>query len=115
MNDIILIRANFKILTQEEGGKRTGFINSGYSPNHIFELFDDGILRTYIGGITFINSEKMYPGEEAEVYVRFFKNGGAEKYIEIGCQWFINEANNPVGIGTILEILDASSFQALVK
>ncbi|GAB3919824.1 hypothetical protein [Mucilaginibacter myungsuensis] len=104
--DLIVVKAKFRVLTADEGGERKCFISSGYRPDHVFETFEDGVIRAHMGDITFFDREQMLPGDEAEVVVRFFKgNDGAGRYIEVGRKWFVNEAHHRIGEATVLKIL----------
>jgi len=90
--------------TTGEGGRINGF-KSGYKPDHIFELPDKlKNLRAYIGDIRFDDQELIEPGETKIVTVRFLRNPGIEKYINVGQKWLINEATRTLGFGEILEV-----------
>ncbi|MES2112489.1 MAG: hypothetical protein V4577_27275 [Bacteroidota bacterium] len=105
MNDLILVKAKIKILTIDEGGTRKTGILSGYRPNHVFDLPQDGKYVTFIGDIRFDDVEFIYPGEEQNVMVRFVRNQAIEKYIINGAKWWMYEVPNLIAEAEILEIL----------
>ncbi|WP_264792689.1 hypothetical protein [Aureispira anguillae] len=89
--------------TSNDGGRKTGFL-SGLRPNHVFEYYDDGFLRTYIGDIQFEGQELIMPGEEKEVLVRFLDHPSIHVYLQIGRKWWIHEGARCTGEAEILEI-----------
>ena len=105
MSDLIIVKAKIKILTAQEGGKRTAGIISGYRPNHVFERIDMKPFSAYAGDVVFNDSEYIYPGEERIVKVRFLKISRIEKYIHQGRKWWIFEVPNLIAEGEILELL----------
>jgi translation elongation factor EF-Tu-like GTPase len=105
MTDLIIVKAKIKVLTTEDGGKRINGFKSGYRPNHFFEV-QDGVFKTgFMGDIVFSEQELIYPGDEKIVTVRFIKYEPILKFMQVGREWFINEANNRIAIGEILEIV----------
>ena len=103
--DLIIVKAQISMKSSENGGRISGF-KSGYRPNHIFEMQNNGqFLNSYIGDILFDDQEVIKPGETKIVKVRFLKNSEIEKYIKVGQKWFINEGARNFGIGEILEII----------
>ena len=103
-DDLIIVKAKITMKTTAEGGRQHGF-ESGYRPNHVFELPDDlRSLKTYIGDIQFDDQELIEPGETKIVTVRFLKIPQVENYIKVGQRWFINEAAKTLGFGEIIEV-----------
>lgn len=102
-SNLILVKARLEMRTTEEGGRETGFL-SGLRPNHVFEHYDDGYLRTYIGDIQFDDQELMLPGEEKEVLVRFLDHNSIRKYLQVGRTWWTYEGGKVTGIAEILEV-----------
>jgi len=104
VESLIIVKAKIAMKATKDGGRQFGF-KSGYRPDHAFELPADlKNLKTYIGDIQFNDQELIEPGETKVVTVRFLKSPGIEKYINIGQQWYINEAAKTLGFGEILEI-----------
>lgn len=101
-NELLSIKAKFRLKDTVEGGRRTGII-SGYRPNHVFEYGSDGkINQTFMGDIIFENKTTIEPGEERIVTVRFLLNQPIEKYLNKGQIWWIHEGPNLIGSGEIL-------------
>lgn len=99
--DNLFVKALLKL-----NNKRTTGIKTGYRPNHVFEYYPDGIIRTFVGEIQFEKDKIIMPGEEAIVTVCFLLCVPIEKYISLGKKWFVHEAGNKIGDAEILEILD---------
>jgi hypothetical protein len=102
--DVIRVRATLRLLPTSEGGL-PGPIRSGFRPNHNFLGHDSQV--TAIGNIELLGGkELLYPGESADVLVTFiWWNGFGELYP--GRQWRILQARKLVGIGTVIEVLQA--------
>lgn len=101
--DLICLKARIKMRTTPEGGRKTGF-SSGYRPNHVFNHEqEDAWIESFIGDITFDDSELIYPGEERIVTVRFLCYSSIERYLNVGREWYMYEANKLIGVGEILE------------
>ncbi len=106
MDDLIIVKARIKVLTSDEGGKRKTGIASGYRPNHIFEMNEDGSFKdTYIGDIHFSEQEFIYPGDEIIATIRFLRYEPILKYIYVGKKWYINEAQRRIADAEITEIV----------
>ncbi|MBL7911860.1 MAG: hypothetical protein JNJ41_12455 [Bacteroidia bacterium] len=101
----LFVKARLKL----NNNRKTGF-RSSFRPNHVFEYYPDGIIRTFIGEIRFEGDKLFMPGEEAIVTVCFMLSMPLEKYINVGRQWFIHEGGNKIGDAEILEILDETSW-----
>jgi len=103
--DLICLKAEIKMRTSSEGGRKTGFA-SGYRPNHVFTHTQQGIwTESFMGDIVFDDSELIFPGEERIVTVRFLCYSSIERYMNVGRQWYIYEANKLLGTGEILEFI----------
>ena len=99
---LLEIKAKVKLLTTEEGGRKTGFI-SGYRPNHVFEYNKQGeILQTYIGDLVFDGQDLIEPGEEKEVTVRFIPSQPIEKYLRTGRTWWLHEGSKLIGEAKVI-------------
>lgn len=104
---LLRVKAIIKLRPTSEGGRKTA-IASGYRPNHVFYHRDDGKWsESFIGEISFEDSEFIYPGEEREVLVRFLSFAPIEKYFKIGFEWSIYEGANLVGSARILEFIES--------
>ena len=100
--ELLEIKAKVKLLTAEEGGRKTGFI-SGYRPNHVFEYNKQGeLLQTYIGDIVFDGQEIIEPGEEKEVNVRFIPSQPIEQYLQTGRTWWLHEGSKLIGEAKVI-------------
>ncbi|SHE65566.1 hypothetical protein [Pedobacter caeni] len=100
-SDLIIVSAEIRLKTTEDGGRKTGFI-SGYRPNHVFEYDKDGsFLQTFIGDIIFKDQSTIEPGETKMVTVRFLLNQAIEKYLKVGQKWWIHEGPTLIGEGEI--------------
>jgi len=98
----IQIRAEIKLKTTVEGGRKTGFI-SGYRPNHVFEYNENGkLLQTFMGDIIFEGQSTIEPGETKDVTVRFLLNQPIEKYLNKGHKWWIHEGERVIGEAKII-------------
>lgn len=101
-SDLIIVKAEIRLKTTEEGGRKTGFI-SGYRPNHVFEYGKDGnLLRTFIGDVIFEDQSTIEPGETKIVTVRFLLDQTIEKYINMGQKWWIHEGSRVIGEAEIM-------------
>ncbi|WP_089935448.1 hypothetical protein [Candidatus Entotheonella palauensis] len=95
MIDVI---ANIHLFHAHEGGRKS-FVFSGYRP-HIG--FGDDV---YIdGAITFLDRQKVFPGDKCQVKIRFPKPEVVKTYLTIGASFDINEGVHKVGEGTILAL-----------
>ncbi len=103
--DNLFVKARLKLNDHRKTGFKTGF-----RPNHVFEYYPDGIVRTFIGEIRFEGDRLFMPGEEAIVTVCFLLSLPIEQYIQVGQRWFIHEGLNKIGDAEILEILDETSW-----
>jgi translation elongation factor EF-Tu-like GTPase len=102
-SELILVKAILKMRTTAEGGRKTGF-KSGLRPNHVFEYFEDEILRTWIGDIQFEGQELIMPGEKREVLVRFLDHEEVRKYLQVGIKWWVHEGSTCIGEAEVIEI-----------
>lgn len=93
MIDVI---ANIHLFCTHEGGRKS-FIFSGYRP-HI--RFGDDV--SIDGAITFLDREKVFPGDQCQVRIRFPKPEFVKTYLTIGTSFDINEGVHKVGEGIIL-------------
>ncbi len=99
---LIHVKANIRFKTTEEGGRKNG-INSGYSPNHVFEYNENGeLLDTFVGDIKIKGDRFMELGKEYEAKVRFVFSQRLEKFIEKGRKWWIHEGAKMVGEAEII-------------
>jgi len=100
-NGLFIVKARIKLISTEEGGRKTGII-SGYRPNHVFEYTSEGKLqRTYIGDINF-GGEDLMPGEERIATVRFLLVKELEQYLTKGRKWWLHEGPNVIGEAEVL-------------
>ncbi|MBB6501101.1 hypothetical protein [Pedobacter cryoconitis] len=106
ISNLVRIKAEIKLKTAEEGGRKTGFI-SGYRPDHVFEHKEDGnLLQSFIGDIVFEDQSTIEPGETKLVIVRFLLNQSIEKYLYSGRKWWIHEGAHVIGEAEIIQIQD---------
>lgn len=104
-DQLVIVRALFKANKTEEGGRSTPF-KSGLRPNHVFESPSVKKPRnTFVGDINFDDRDLFYPGEEAEVIVRFLFHMPIEQYLHKGRRWWIYEGDIKTGEAEILEII----------
>nr|WP_276482587.1 hypothetical protein [Paraflavitalea sp. H1-2-19X] len=104
-NDLIIVTARIHMKKTDEGGRKFGFA-SGYRPNHVFEIPENGdTLTTYAGDIQFDDQLLVEPGETKVVTVRFLNMSTIAQYMKIGQKWYINEANRTLGFGEILSLI----------
>lgn len=101
----ILIRANIRLLPSAESG-RTAPVMGSYRPNHNF--FEPDGRNMTIGYIEIPEGKLLYPGESIDVPVLLWKWPGLESGIYPGRQWRIQEGNQLIGIGTVLEVLSGA-------
>ncbi|WP_299678718.1 hypothetical protein [uncultured Dokdonia sp.] len=95
--ELIHVKANLRLLTTEQGGRKTGF-KSGLRPNHVFEYeTNEQFKYTYIGDIQFEEGELILPGETKEVLVRFLSKQPIDEYMNIGRKWWIHEGARKIG------------------
>ena len=95
MIDVI---ANIHLMCGHEGGRKT-FIRSGYRPNI---RFGDAVYVD--GAITFSDREKVFPGDQCRVKIRFPKPEFVKKYLTVGTTFDIHEGAHKVGEGKILAL-----------
>ncbi len=101
---LLLIEANFYLLTTEEGGRKSP-IKTGYRPNHNFDGLENNFF--YIGKVDF-EGEWLYLGENRKVTVSFFDARGLREKLTIGREWRIQEGVHLVGKGTITKLIFSS-------
>lgn len=100
--ELLVIKANIKLKSTQEGGRKTGFI-SGYRPNHVFEYAEPGkLLQTYIGDIIFEGNSTIEPGEEKEATVRFIPSQPIEKFLQKGRVWWLHEGARIIGEAEVI-------------
>lgn len=99
----LTVSALLKLLGPDEGGKHQP-IYSSYRPNHNFGGPDD--LLMYIGQVEVgLNDEdKLHPGEQKEVTVRFLNTEGLEQLLTVGRTWRIQEGTKLVGTATVIQV-----------
>ncbi|MEM9668661.1 MAG: elongation factor Tu [Pseudomonadota bacterium] len=86
-------KAQIFVLTQEEGGRHTGFA-SGYRPQFFFGVTDvTGVVNVDDGSI-------INPGDQAEISFMLNKPIGIEK----GVRFAIREGGKTVGAGLVTEV-----------
>jgi len=103
------IKAKLTLLATEDGGRKTG-IRTGYRPNHVFEYENGMVRQTYIGRITFDDTEWIMPGDTANVNVEFINMLDIERFINVGQIWWIHEAAKKLGEAEITEILKKTTY-----
>ena len=104
-NNTFKIKAKLTLYATEKGGRKTG-IKSGYRPNHVFEYEKGKFKQTFIGQITFNETEWILPGETSIVDIEFIKMIDIKKFITLGRKWWIHEANMQLGEAEIIEIIN---------
>lgn len=102
-SELIIVKAKLNMRNTEDGGREAGF-KSGLRPNHVFEYYDDGLLRTYMGDVLFKGQELILPGDEKEVIVRFLDHQSIRKYIKVSRKWWLHEGEKCTGEAEMLEI-----------
>lgn len=103
LRDCLNVQAKIRLKTTEEGGRRNGIL-TGYRPNHVFEYYDDKMIRSFIGEIQFETNRVIELGREEIVTICFLPVDELKKYISVGRHWFIHEGERLVGEGTILKL-----------
>ena len=103
MDDFITVKAKLSLLSTVSGGRKSPII-SGYRPSHVFEHIGKR-LTAYPGDI-FFTEERINPGEDKEVTVRFHNAEQVKKYITAGKEWWVYEGWHLVGEGEIIEIAE---------
>jgi translation elongation factor EF-Tu-like GTPase len=96
------VKAKLTLYPENEGG-RTHYILTGFRPNHVFEYVESQILATYIGEIQFDASEKVEPGEEKEVSVRFLMTPKLKNFLQVGRKWWLHEGARKIGEAIVLQ------------
>jgi translation elongation factor EF-Tu-like GTPase len=103
LTDCFYIEAKIRLKKTSEGGRQSG-VKTGYRPNHVFEYYDDSVIRTFVGEIQFEKGRTIELGEEAIVSVCFLPVDTILKYLTVGRHWFIHEGGRLVGEADILKI-----------
>ena len=98
MNELLRVRAQLRLLTEAEGGKRTP-IASGYRPNHNFAGPENRSMC--VGQIDLMYRERLNPGETAVVSITFQPSSALPKSLQPGRSWRVQEGARLVGIATI--------------
>ena len=99
-----VIRAEIRLLTREEGGRRSPLIaGSRYRPNHNFFGADD--LDMSVGEIRIPDDRDIHGGETFEATIRLLYWPALDEIIRVGRTWRIQEGHQLVATGRILEIL----------
>jgi hypothetical protein len=94
---MIIVKANIKLRSAADGGLAHGLI-IGYRANHVFEYPTDGnIMQTYVGDIKLEGQDRVEPGEEALVVMRFLLNQQIERYLTVGRRWWRHEGSRLIG------------------
>ncbi|MBS0334269.1 MAG: hypothetical protein JSS35_15990 [Proteobacteria bacterium] len=98
-----LVRAEVRLLSTAEGGKRVP-IRESYRPNHNF--FGAENLDMAMGFIDFASGDQMKPGETRVLEINFLSWPASA--LQPGREWRIQEGLQLVGIGRILDVLAKS-------
>jgi hypothetical protein len=97
------VKAKLTLYPTNEGGRSHHILN-GFRPNHVFDYIDGQILTNYIGEIQFDASEKIEPGEEKEVLVRFLMTPELKNYLQVGRKWWLYEGARKIGEAVVLQL-----------
>ncbi|AWH85915.1 hypothetical protein HYN59_12725 [Flavobacterium album] len=93
--------ATLSYKTTQEGGRSTP-ASSGYRPDIKFS-FDE----MYTCGMqTFINREKVYPGDTVDAYIKIIAVPYFAGRLEEGIEFIFVEGPNVIGTGVIKEIIN---------
>jgi translation elongation factor EF-Tu-like GTPase len=97
------VLARVSVIKTEDGGRKGPFM-SGYRPNH---NFGDAENRSfYVGQITVIGNDWVYPGETRDIWVEFLYGRNLENYLVVGKEWRIQEGGKLVAMGQIIEVIE---------
>ena len=100
---LIHVKAKVRFKTAAEGGRENG-IKSGYRPDHVFELKENGDLKeAFMGDLQFDEFDVLELGKEYTVKVRFLLRQRIERFMNKGQKWWINEGSTSVGEAEIIE------------
>lgn len=91
-----MIRVKAKIKLYSGDGKRKTPFSNGYRP--LFDLMKDTKVS---GMITLLDRNEFQPGEEGVVEIKFLEANCTE-----GTTFHFYESKDPLGEGTVIDILD---------
>lgn len=101
---VICVRARIKLLTSEEGGRKSPLLGGvSYRPIHNFFEPDD---RNITDGFIEIPKGAVFkPGQSFETEIKFWYWPGLDGQIYPGREWRVQEGGRLVAKGTVLEVL----------
>jgi len=94
--------AKLKYRTTEEGG-RNGYAASGYRPHIEFDNYPECLTS---GSQTFINKEKVYPGDTVDAKINIIGTEYFTKRLYIGKKFKFCEGSRVIGTGEITEVVN---------
>lgn len=94
--------AKLKYRTTEEGG-RNGYAASGYRPHIEFDNYPEYLTS---GSQTFINKEKVYPGDTVDAEINIIGTEYFAKRLYIGKKFKFCEGSRIIGSGEITEVVN---------
>jgi translation elongation factor EF-Tu-like GTPase len=107
-NDQVRVRARIHLLTKEQGGRATPLQGGGsYRPNHNF--FGPESKDMCVGLIDLPEGQVVNPGDTLDVDMTLQVWPELAEKIVAGREWRIQEGPKLVGLGTVLERLDAAN------
>lgn len=95
---MILVKARIKLYKNKDG-RQTAFTD-GYRPlfNFVPEMKTSGLINI-------IESDNIYPGDQAIVYITFINSDYLGNNFGKGTTFTFSEGTDPIGDGEILEII----------
>lgn len=94
--------AKLKYRSTEEGGRK-GYAASGYRPHIEFDNYPEYLTS---GDQTFINKEKVYPGDSVKAKINIIGTEYFAKRLYVGKKFKFCEGSRTIGIGEITEIIN---------
>jgi len=99
----LIVKAKVSLLPTENGGRHTPIVGGyAFRPNHNFG--DDENRKFYIGQVDFEEDDKVYPGEERIVQIRFLNVRGLKEMLKVGLVWRIQEGPTLIAHGEVLNV-----------
>ena len=99
----MVVEATVSLLATENGGRASPIIGK-LRPNHNFGDADNRTM--FIGQIELTEGERLRPGEEGEVVIRFLDSGDLRQRLCVGTRWRLQEGNKLIGFARANRIIN---------
>jgi translation elongation factor EF-Tu-like GTPase len=98
----VVVEATVSLLPTNDGGRNSPIVGK-LRPNHNFGDTDN--RNMFIGQIELTEGERLYPGEEKNVVIKFLDAGDLRERLSVGTRWRLQEGNRLIGFARANRIL----------